>query len=127
MLWNSEVLHLTEALTNFLEVVARFPEMVVVAGLIGLPVTEEKTTAMVATMTVVVRTVELELNLIESSRIAAARNSGEIGLALRMRCSSMPFLAEFLPCFSLFQDTLQCCVLCHDTDNRSMGLSSCDS
>jgi hypothetical protein len=79
MLWNSEVLHLTEALTNFLVVVARFPESVVVAGLIGLPVTDEKTAAMVATMTVVVRTAELGLNLIESSRIAAAINSGEIG------------------------------------------------
>jgi hypothetical protein len=58
MLWSSEVLHLTEALTNFVGVVARFPESVVVAGLIGLPVTEEKTDAMVATMTVVVRTVK---------------------------------------------------------------------
>jgi hypothetical protein len=42
MLWSSEVLHLTEALTNFLEVVARFPESVVVAGLTGLPVTGGK-------------------------------------------------------------------------------------
>jgi hypothetical protein len=58
---------LTEALTNFLGVVARFPELVVVAGLIGLPVTREKTAAMVATMIVVVRTAELGLNLIESS------------------------------------------------------------
>jgi Flp pilus assembly protein CpaB len=65
-------------------VVARFPESVVVAGLTGLPVTGEKTVAMVAMMTVVVRTAELGLNLIESSRIVAARNSGEIGLALRM-------------------------------------------
>jgi hypothetical protein len=127
MLWNSEVLHLTEALTNFLEVVAGFLKSVVVAGLIELSVTEEKTAAMVATMTVVVRIVELGLNLIESLRIAVTRNSGEIGLTLRMRCSSVPFLAEFLTCFSLFQDTLQCCVLCHDTDNRSMGLSGCDS
>jgi hypothetical protein len=67
MLWNSEVLYLTEALTNFLGVVARFPELDVVAGLIGLPVTGEKTVAMVATMNVVVRTAELGLNLIESS------------------------------------------------------------
>jgi hypothetical protein len=70
MLWNSEVLHLTEALTNFLGVVARFPELVVVAGLIGLPVNWEKTVAMVAMMIaviVVVRTAELGLNLIESS------------------------------------------------------------
>jgi hypothetical protein len=42
MLWNFEVLYLTEALTNFLGVVARFPESVVVAGLIGLLVTGEK-------------------------------------------------------------------------------------
>jgi xanthine dehydrogenase iron-sulfur cluster and FAD-binding subunit A len=84
MLWSSEVLHLTEALTNFLEVVARFPESVVVAGLTGLPVTGGKTAAMVATMTVVVRIAELGLNLVVSSRISAARNSGEIGLALRM-------------------------------------------
>jgi hypothetical protein len=48
-------------------------------------------------------------------------------LALRMRCSSAPFLAEFLPCFSLFLGTLQCCVIYHDTDNRSMGLSGYDS
>jgi hypothetical protein len=67
MLWNSEVLHLTEALTNFLWVVARFPELVVVAGFMGLPVTREKTVAMVATMIVVVRTAKLGLNLIESS------------------------------------------------------------
>jgi Flp pilus assembly protein CpaB len=39
---------------------------------------------MVATMIVVVRTVELGLNLTESSRIVAARNSGEIDLALKM-------------------------------------------
>jgi uncharacterized MAPEG superfamily protein len=86
MLWSSKVLHLTEALTNFLEVVAKFPESVVVAGLTGLHVTQGKTAAMVATMTVVVRIVELGLNLVVSSRIAAAKNSGEIDLALRMRC-----------------------------------------
>jgi hypothetical protein len=48
-------------------VVARFPELVVVAGLIGLPVTGEKTAEMVAMMIVIVRNVELGLNLIESS------------------------------------------------------------
>jgi xanthine dehydrogenase iron-sulfur cluster and FAD-binding subunit A len=126
MLWSSEVLHLTEALTNFLGVVARFPELVVVAGLTELPVTGEKTAAMVATMIVVVRTAELGLNLTKSSRIAAARNSGEIDLALKMRCSSALFLAGFLPCFSLFLGTLRCCVLSHDTNNRSMGLSGYD-
>jgi hypothetical protein len=45
MLWSSEVLHLTEALTNFLEVVARFPESVAVAGLTGLLATEGKIAA----------------------------------------------------------------------------------
>jgi hypothetical protein len=39
------------ALTNFLEVVARFPEWVVVVGLTGLLATEGKIAAMVATMT----------------------------------------------------------------------------
>jgi xanthine dehydrogenase iron-sulfur cluster and FAD-binding subunit A len=127
MLWNSEVLYLTEALTNFLGVVARFPESVVVAGSIGLLVTGEKTTAMVATMTVVVRIAELGLNLIESSRIVAARNSGEIDSALKMRCSSAPFLAGFLPCYSLFLGILRCCAPSHDTGNRSKDLSGYDS
>jgi hypothetical protein len=98
----------------------------VVAGLTELPVTGEKTAAMVATMIVVVRTAELGLNLTKSSRIAAARNSGEIDLALKMRCSSALFIAGFLPCFSLFLGTLRCCVLSHDTNNRSMGLSGYD-
>jgi hypothetical protein len=44
-------------------------------------------------------------------------------LALRMRCSLASFLAEFLPCFSLFLGTLRCCGLSHDTSNRSKGLS----
>jgi hypothetical protein len=123
MLWSSEVLHLSEALTNFLGVVARFPESVVVAGLTGLPVLGKKTATMVATMTVVVRIAELGLTLIESSLIAAARNSGEIGLALRMQCSLALSLTGFLPCFSLFLGTLRCCVPSHDTGNRSKGLS----
>jgi hypothetical protein len=118
---------LTEALTNFLEVVARFTESVVVAGLTGLPVTGEKTAAMFATMTVVVGIVELGLNLVVSLRIVAARNSGEIDLALRMRCSLALFLAEFLPRFSLFRGTLRCCGPFCDTGNRSKGLLGCDS
>jgi hypothetical protein len=48
-------------------VVVRFPELAVVAGLIGLPVTGEKTTEMVAMMVVVVKTAELGLDLVESS------------------------------------------------------------
>jgi hypothetical protein len=87
MLWSSEVLHLIEALTNFLEVVAKFPESVEVAELTGLPATEGKIAAMAATMTMIARIAELGLNLVVSSRIAATKNSGEIVLALRMRCS----------------------------------------
>jgi hypothetical protein len=84
MRWSSEVLHLTEALTSFLEVVAKFPESVEVAGLTGLPATEGKIAAMAAMMTVIARIAELELNLVVSSRTAAAKKSREIGLALRM-------------------------------------------
>jgi hypothetical protein len=46
---------------------------------------------------------------------------------LRTRCSSTLFLVGFLSCFSWFLGTLQCCVLSHDTDNRSAGLLGCDS
>jgi hypothetical protein len=123
MLWSSEVLHLTETLTNFLEVVAKFPESVEVAGLTGLPATEGKIAAMATTMTVIARIAELGLNLVVSLRIVAAKNSGEIGLALRMRCSLALFLAEFLPCSSLFLGSLRCCGPSHDTGNRSKGLS----
>jgi hypothetical protein len=48
-------------------VVVRFPELAVVAGLIGLPATREKTAEMVARMIVVVKIVELGLDLVESS------------------------------------------------------------
>jgi hypothetical protein len=48
-------------------VVVRFPELAVVAGLIGLPVTGEKTAEMVARMIVVVKIAELGLDLVESS------------------------------------------------------------
>jgi hypothetical protein len=123
MLWSSEVLHLTEASTNFLEVVAKFLELAVVAGLTGSLATEGKIAVTAATMTVVARIAELGQNLTVSSRIAAAKNSGEIGLALRMRCSLPFFLAEFLPCFSSFLGTLRCCGPSHDTGNRSKDLS----
>jgi hypothetical protein len=122
MLWSSEVLNLTEALMNFLEVVARFPESVAVAGLTGLLATEGKIAATTATMTVVAGIAELGQNLTMSSRIVAAKNSGEIGLALRMRCSLALFLAEFLPCSSSFLGTLRCCGPSHDTGNRSKDL-----
>jgi hypothetical protein len=67
MLWSSEVPNLTKALTNFLGVVARFPEWVVVAGLTGLLATEGKIAATAATLTVVVGIAELEQNLTASS------------------------------------------------------------
>jgi hypothetical protein len=41
--------------------------LAVVAGLIGLPVTGEKTAEMVSMMIVVVKTTELGLDLVESS------------------------------------------------------------
>jgi hypothetical protein len=44
-------------------------------------------------------------------------------LALRMRCSLAFFLAEFLPCSSLFLGTLRCCGPSNDTGNRSKDLS----
>jgi hypothetical protein len=40
-------------------------------------------------------------------------------LALRMRCSLAPSLAEFLPCSSSFLGTLRCYGPSHDTSNRS--------
>jgi hypothetical protein len=48
-------------------VVARFPELAVVVGLIGLPMTGENTAEMVAMMIVVVKTAELGLDLVGSS------------------------------------------------------------
>jgi hypothetical protein len=48
-------------------------------------------------------------------------------LALRMRCSLLISLAEFLPCFSLFLGTLRCCGPFYDTGNRSKDLSGCGS
>jgi hypothetical protein len=67
MPWSSEVLNLIEVLTNCRVVVVRFPELAVVAGLIGLPVTRENTIEMVAMMIVAMKTAELGLDLVESS------------------------------------------------------------
>jgi hypothetical protein len=64
---SSKVLNLIGVLTNCRVVVVRFPELAVVAGLIGLPVIGEKTAEMVAMMIVVVKTTELGLDLVESS------------------------------------------------------------
>jgi hypothetical protein len=127
MLWSSEVPNLTEALTNFLEVAARFPEWVVVARLPGSLATEGKIAATAATLTMVAGIAELGQNLTVGSRIAAARNSGETGLALRMRCSLVLSLAEFLPCSSSFLGTLWCYGPSHDTGNRSKDLLGCGS
>jgi hypothetical protein len=54
-------------LTNYRVVVVRFPELVVVAGLIELPATEGKIAEMVAMKIVVVEIVVLRLDLVESS------------------------------------------------------------
>jgi hypothetical protein len=50
MLSSSGVLNLIVVLTNFRVVVVRFPELVVVARLLGLPATEGKIAEMVAMM-----------------------------------------------------------------------------
>jgi hypothetical protein len=94
----------------------------VVVGLTGLLATDGKVAATAATLIVVAGIAELGQNLTMSSRIAAAKNSGEIGLALRMRCSLVPFLAEFLPCSSSFLGNLRCYGPSHDTGNRSKDL-----
>jgi hypothetical protein len=43
-------------------------------------------------------------------------------MALRMRCSLAPSLAEFLSCSSSFLGTLRCYGPSHDTGNRSKDL-----
>jgi hypothetical protein len=48
-------------------------------------------------------------------------------LALRMRCSLVPFLVELLPCSSSFLGTLRCYGPSHDTGNRSKDLLGCGS
>jgi hypothetical protein len=67
MLSSSGVLNLIVVLTNYWVVVVRFPELAVVAGLIGLPATEGKIAEMVPMMTVVVEIAVLRLDLVESS------------------------------------------------------------
>jgi hypothetical protein len=67
MLSSSGVLNLNVVLTNCRVVVVRFPELAVVAGLIGLPATEGKIAEMVAMMIVVVKIAVLRLDLVESS------------------------------------------------------------
>jgi hypothetical protein len=82
------VLNLILVLMNYRAAVVRFPESAVVAGLIGLPATEGKIAEMVAMMIVVVEIAALRLDLVENSWVVAARSSGEVDSALRMRCSS---------------------------------------
>jgi hypothetical protein len=127
MLWSSGVPNLTEVLTNFLGVVARFLEWVAVAGLTELLESEGKIATMATMLVVVVGIAELVQRLTVGSRTAAARSSEETGLAWRMQCSLVLFLVEFLPRSSLFLGTLRCCGLSHDTGNRSEGLLGCDS
>jgi hypothetical protein len=64
---SSGVLNLILVLTNYQVVVARFPELVAVAESIGLPATEGKIVEMVTMMIVVVGTIALRLDLVESS------------------------------------------------------------
>jgi hypothetical protein len=114
-------------LTNYQVVVARLLELVVVAGFTEFPATEGKIAEKVAMIVAVVEIATLRLNLVENSRIVAARNSGIVVSALRMQCSSKLSLAEFLRCSSWFLGTLHCYVLFHDTDNRNTGLLGYDS
>jgi hypothetical protein len=85
---SSEVLNLILALTNCQVVVAKFLELAAVARLTELPATEGKTTERVAMMVLVVEIAALQLDLVESPRTVTARNSGEVGSGLRIRCSS---------------------------------------
>jgi hypothetical protein len=116
---------LTEVLTNFLGVVARFLEWVAVAGLTESLASEGKISAMAAMLVVVVEIAELVQSLTVGSRTAVARSSAETGLASRMRCSSVLSLVGFLPCSSLSLGTLRCCGLFHDTGSRNEDLLGC--
>jgi hypothetical protein len=82
MLWNSEVPNLTEALTNYLGVAARFPEWVAVVGLAGLLATEGKIAATAATLTVVAGIAELGQNLTVGSRICGCHKFGRNWLGI---------------------------------------------
>jgi hypothetical protein len=66
-LLNSGVLNLVLVLRNYLVVVAKFLELVVVAGLTELPATEGKIAERVAMMVVVVAIAALRLDLAENS------------------------------------------------------------
>jgi hypothetical protein len=64
---SSVVSNLVLVLTNYQVVVARFLELVVVAGLTELPATVEKIAERVAMMVAVVEIAALRLDLVESS------------------------------------------------------------
>jgi hypothetical protein len=64
---SSGVSNLVLVLTNYQVVVARFLELVVVAGLTELPATVEKIAERVAMMVAVVEIAALRLDLVESS------------------------------------------------------------
>jgi hypothetical protein len=64
---SSGVSNLILVLTNYRVVVVRFPELAMVAGFIGLPVTEGKIAEMVAMMIVAIEIAALRLDLVESS------------------------------------------------------------
>jgi hypothetical protein len=64
---SSGVSNLILVLTNYQVVVARFLELVVVAGLTELPATVEKIAERVAMMVAVVEIAALRLDLVESS------------------------------------------------------------
>jgi hypothetical protein len=64
---SSGVSNLILVLTNYRVVVVRFPELAMVAGFIGLPVTEGKIAEMVAMMIVAIKIAALRLDLVESS------------------------------------------------------------
>jgi hypothetical protein len=64
---SSKVLNLILALMNCRVMVAKFLELIAVAGLTKLPATEDKTAERVATIVVVVEIVALQLDLVESS------------------------------------------------------------
>jgi hypothetical protein len=75
--------NLTLALLNWLEVVAIFLELVVVAEWFGLLETEGRTTAKAAMMFVLGETAELGSGLAEDPLVVVARCFDGIDLALR--------------------------------------------
>jgi hypothetical protein len=90
-----EVLNLILVMTNCLVVVAIFLGLAAAAKLTELPKSEGRTAEKVAKMVAIAEIATLQLDLVENSQTVVARSLGEVDLALRRRCSSLPFLAEF--------------------------------